>query len=147
MTTNIAANARILIEDIQSRGGALNCVKTGMQQRMIHESAWKSLNSIESGEMGVVGVNIHNDDERLHDSGLKIDSDNTKKCIQRINSHRSTREEKTTQAALDSLRHACIDEHNVMESLIAAAKAGATIGEMNGVMREIFGTWVSPSGV
>ena len=53
----------------------------------------------------------------------------------------------TTQAALDNLRHACIGEQNVMDSLIAAAKAGATIGEMNGVMRECFGTWVSPSGV
>ena len=25
--------------------------------------------------------------------------------------------------------------------------AGATVGEVNGVMREVFGTWVSPSGV
>ena len=66
---------------------------------------------------------------------------------ERIEIHRSRRNEMTTQAALDSLKHACISEHNVMEPLIAAAKAGATIGEMNGVMRECFGTWVSPSGV
>ena len=147
MTTKIAVEARVLIEDIQSRGGALNCVKSGVQQRMIHESAWKNLNSIESGDIGVVGVNVHNDDEQIHDSGLKIDPDNTKKCIERIEIHRSRRNEMTTQSALDSLKHACISEHIVMEPLIAAAKAGATIGEMNGVMRECFGTWVSPSGV
>jgi len=54
MTTKIAVEARVLIEDIQSRGGALNCVKSGVQQRMIHESAWKNVNSIESGDIGVV---------------------------------------------------------------------------------------------
>jgi len=26
-------------------------------------------------------------------------------------------------------------------------KVGATIGEVNGVMRDVFGTWISPSGV
>ena len=36
---------------------------------------------------------------------------------------------------------------DVMEPLIDAAKAGATIGEMNDIMRDVFGTWVSPSGV
>ena len=147
MTANISSEARKMIEEIDSRGGALTCVKEGIQQRMIHESAWKNLNSIESGKTGVVGVNVHNDDEELHDSGLKIDPENTKRCIERLNSHKNSRDYSKTELALNELRRACTDGDNVMEPLIYAAKAGATIGEMNGVMREIFGTWVSPSGV
>jgi len=122
-------------------------VKAGIQQQIIHESAWKNLKSIESGETGVVGVNVHNDDEELRDSGLKIDPENTKRCIERLQSHKNSRDETMTQAALSRLRNACSDGDNVMEPLIEAAKAGATIGEMNGIMREVFGTWVSPSGV
>jgi methylmalonyl-CoA mutase N-terminal domain/subunit len=34
-----------------------------------------------------------------------------------------------------------------MEPLIRAVKVGATLGEVNGVMRDVFGTWISPSGV
>ena len=147
MTSRISVEARSLIDEIQSNGGALNCVKSGVQQRMIHESAWKNLKSIESGQIGVVGVNVFNDDDELQDSGFKIDSDNTKTCIDRLQTHRDNRDAAEVQSALDTLKHACLEGHNVMEPLIAAAKAGVTIGEMNGVMREVFGTWVSPSGV
>jgi len=34
-----------------------------------------------------------------------------------------------------------------MESLISAIKAGSTVGEVNGVMTNVFGTWIAPSGV
>jgi methylmalonyl-CoA mutase N-terminal domain/subunit len=34
-----------------------------------------------------------------------------------------------------------------MPALIEALKAGATVGEVNGIMRDVFGTWISPSGV
>ena len=147
MTSSIASEAKKLIDDIQSRGGALTCVKSGLQQRLIHESAWKNINSIETGQIGVVGVNVHNDDDELHDSGLKIDSENTKRCIERLETHRAERDDSETQTALENLKQACTEGKNVMEPLIASAKAGATIGEMNEIMREVFGTWVSPSGV
>ncbi len=147
LTTRIANEARKIIEDIDINGGALTCVKGGIQQRMIHESAWKNLKSIESGETGVVGVNIHNDNLDLRDSGLKIDPENTKRCIERLQSHKENRDVMKSESALDKLRQACTDGNNVMEPLIDAAKAGATIGEMNAVMRDVFGTWVSPSGV
>ena len=147
MTSRIVSQARKKIEEIDSNGGALTCVKAGLQQRIIHESAWKNLNSIESGETGVVGVNIHIDDEELHDSGLKIDPENTKHCIEGLESHKQNRDATKSDSALAKLRQACTDGSNVMEPLIDAAKAGATIGEMNAVMRDVFGTWVSPSGV
>ena len=34
-----------------------------------------------------------------------------------------------------------------MDALITAVKSEATVGEVNGVMREVFGTWMAPSGV
>ena len=83
----------------------------------------------------------------MHDSGLKIDSENTKRCIERLETHRAERDDSATQSALKNLKQACTEGTNVMEPLIASAKAGATIGEMNEIMREVFGTWVSPSGV
>ena len=147
MTANIATEARKKIEEIDAKGGALNCVKAGVQQQMIHESAWNNLNSIESGDTGVVGVNIHNDDAEVYDSGLKIDSENTERCIKRLQAHKECRDESKVESTLGRLRESCIEGTNVMEPLIDAAKAGATIGEMNAVMRDVFGTWVSPSGV
>ena len=51
------------------------------------------------------------------------------------------------QEELEDLRESCRNGSNVMEPIISAVKAEATLGEVNKVMREEFGTWVSPSGV
>jgi len=38
-------------------------------------------------------------------------------------------------------------DENIMESLISAIKAGSTVGEVNEIMIDVFGTWIAPSGV
>ncbi len=48
---------------------------------------------------------------------------------------------------LRSIEKAIIDGSNLMEPLIEAFKAEVTLGEVNDVLRDNFGTWVSPSGV
>jgi len=45
------------------------------------------------------------------------------------------------------LRECCRNGSNVMPPIISAVKAEATVGEVNSVLREEFGTWVAPSGV
>ena len=47
-TNELIENARKIILEIDSMGGAMECVKAGFQQRIIHESAWEQLSRIES---------------------------------------------------------------------------------------------------
>ena len=51
------------------------------------------------------------------------------------------------QEKLRLLKNVCEGTENVMPALIDALKSGATVGEVNGIMRDVFGTWISPSGV
>jgi methylmalonyl-CoA mutase N-terminal domain/subunit len=60
---------------------------------------------------------------------------------------RNNRDHDSVIEALSALEVACKDGSNVMELLVVAMKAEATVGEVNGVMREVFGTWMAPSGV
>ena len=46
-----------------------------------------------------------------------------------------------------SIEEALIDGSNLMEPMIEAFKAEVTLGEVNDVLRDNFGTWVAPSGV
>ena len=136
------------IKEIDDRGGALECVKSGYQQKLIHESAWANLQELETGELSVIGVNVHiDDDESSGVRGQKIDVEAVSGQIESLQSHRSTRSAEVVSESLLLLREACDGPQNVMEPLIEAVKAGATVGEVNGVMREAFGTWMSPSGV
>ena len=54
-------------------GGALVALKSGFQQRRIHDSAWKQMQDVESHLRKVVGVNHALMDEDLQYEGEEID--------------------------------------------------------------------------
>ena len=137
----------ILINEIETKGGVLDCLKLGFQQKMIHESAWKEIKDIEENNLLVVGVNCNIEEEEELHMGMKIDSDNEKRQISKLEQFRQTRDEEVISKSLEKLRDTCKGDENIMPPLIEALKLGATVGEVNGIMREVFGTWVSPSGV
>ena len=75
ITDVLIKEARSIIHDIRNLGGAMECVKAGFQQRMIHESAWEHLRRVEGKNELVVGVNSHVDESEPDFAGLILDSD------------------------------------------------------------------------
>ena len=148
MTSKIFSEARILVDEIDSRGGALECVKSGYQQKIIHESAWTHLQELESGGLSVIGINAHVDEDNVSSThGQKLDTDAVREQLESLQSLKDSRDTESVLKALERLREACEGMQNVMDPLIHAVKEGATVGEVNGVMKEVFGTWMAPSGV
>ena len=78
---------------------------------------------------------------------MKIDSGNEKNQITKLVNFKKRRNEEEVLNKLNELREVCQGTENIMPSLIESLKIGATVGEVNGIMREVFGTWISPSGV
>ena len=147
MTSRIISEAKALIDDIDSQGGALECIKSGLQQKMIHDSAWKNLQEIETGDIGVVGVNSYLDEDEASINTQKLDAEGVRARIASLKEYRSNRDQDSVTAALKRLEDACSGGENVMEPIIESVKVGATIGEVNGVIKSVFGVWTSPSGV
>ena len=147
MTSRIISEAKALIDDIDSQGGALECIKSGLQQKMIHDSAWKNLQEIETGDIGVVGVNSYLDEDEASINTQKLDAEGVRARIASLKEYRSNRDQDSVTAALKRLEDACSGGENVMEPMIESVKVGATIGEVNGVIKSVFGVWTSPSGV
>ena len=147
LTSEIYDSAMALIAKIESEGGALSAVRSGTQQRMIHESAWKHLRSIETGLHSVVGVNVNEDVDEIPIEGQILDSDLPAKQVEFLNSVRKSRNESEVSRALEKLSVACTTDENLMDYIIEAVKSQCTVGEINSVLTECFGTWISPSGV
>ena len=146
-TDDLILQARSIIHDIETMGGAMECVKAGLQQRIIHESAWGQLNRIENGLELVVGVNTHVDEEEPDFEGLILDSSEANSKITHLIEMKTNRNNESVNDSLIELRKCCKNGSNVMYPIISAVKAEATVGEVNTVLREEFGTWVAPSGV
>ena len=146
MTSEIIKKSLELIDSIESKGGALSGIRSGVQQRMIHESAWKHLNSIEDGSMRVIGVNANQQEEDPIE-GQILDPLLAKNQVLSLSKMRLERDEDMVKISLDKLRKACQTDDNLMDFIIDSVKSYCTVGEINQVLSDSFGTWVSPSGV
>ena len=146
-TKEMILEAKEIMNEIENNGGSMNCIISGFQQKMIHESAWKHMKDIEDESIEVVGVNKYQEEENNNIEAQKLDMENAKRQIASVKKIKDIREQNTVNDALEELRLVCKSDENVMDSIINAVKVGATVGEINSIMREVFGTWISPSGV
>ncbi|MAV60015.1 MAG: methylmalonyl-CoA mutase [Euryarchaeota archaeon] len=146
-TKNIMAEVRKIMSEIEDNGGSMNCIISGYQQKMIHESAWKHMKNVENKDIEVVGVNKYEENNKEDFEAQRLDINNTRKQIIHLQELKKNRNEDAIKIALQELSRVCKSEENIMDSIISAVKAEATVGEINNVMKDVFGTWISPSGV
>ena len=142
------AEAAAIIERIDRMGGIVAAVEEGYPQREIAASAYAFQQKIERGERVVVGVNRHvTPAARDRVPTLKIDQEPEREQVRRIRELRARRSAAAAGAALDGVKRACEGEDNVMEAVLAAAKAEATLGEICQVFRQVFGEYRDPAHV
>jgi methylmalonyl-CoA mutase N-terminal domain/subunit len=67
--------------------------------------------------------------------------------VNRLQELRAERDNGRVGQALDRLRIACQGTENTMPYILEAVRAYATLGEIIGVMKEVFGTYQEPSWI
>ncbi len=137
---------------IERLGGAVAAVEMGYMKQQLVESNTKRLESIESGNSVVVGVNKFTESEPSPLTGgidaiMTVSHEVEQEQIARLNAWRSSRDAKAVDTALAALRRSAQEGINVMPASIACAKAGVTTGEWGAVFREVFGEYRAPTGV
>ncbi len=141
LTNQIEERARVLIAEIESRGGMVPAIETGWVQQQIADAAWEHQRQVESGERVIVGVNRFVEqapsDVELH-RHLEEVAEAQVAALRRL---RREREEARVTCALRDLRAAAASSVNLMPLLVEAVKAYATIGEICGVLRAVFGEY------
>ena len=96
--------------------------------------------------MKVIGVNVNQQEEESIE-GQILDSRLAENQVLSLNKFRSERNNEHVKKSLEKLRKACQTDDNLMDFIIDAVKSNCTVGEINEVLSDSFGTWVSPSGV
>jgi len=108
----------------------------------------------ESGELKVVGVNSFTETEpsplaeiAQHGGIVTIDPAVEHEHAAAIAAWRSARDSAAVEGALTHLRSVAQTSENLVPATIALAKAGGTVGEWAGALREVFGEYRAPTGV
>jgi len=140
-TDEIEKKAMEYIEKIDEIGGAPKAIDIGYIQKEIMDAAYRYQKSIESGEQIVVGMNKFQAEEEPVKDLLKVDPKVGEMQVEKINKLKSERNNDEVESKLKALRNACESDENVMPYIIDAVKEYATLGEICGVMREVFGEY------
>ncbi len=142
LTDELIRRARDLIAQVSEHGGSVAAIESGWMQNQISESAYRAQQAIESGETVVVGMNRFV--EPGDDAPLilqRIDPLVSREQIERLAQFRAQRNGARVQERLDDVRKASSGSDNLMPHFIEAVDAGATLGEICNVLRDVFGRY------
>ncbi len=146
LTDEIEARAAALIAEIDRRGGAVAAIEQGFVQRAIADSAYAYQQAIESGAKTVVGVNrFQMAEEPVRPAILRVDESVQAEQIERVRRLRARRDGAAVQRALAELEAAARGTDNLLYPMKEALRRYATLGEVFGVLRRIFGEYRAPT--
>ena len=142
LTNEIEERAQKYIEQIDGMNGAVAAIEKGFMQREITESAYRFQKEVEAKKRVVVGVNDYVGDEKAPIRTLQVDPTVEKTLVDRLSEIKRQRNQSKINEALDKLRGAAETENeSLMPSIICAVKEYATLGEICGALREVFGEY------
>jgi methylmalonyl-CoA mutase N-terminal domain/subunit len=140
------------LDEIDRLGGMVAAIVAGYPQREIADAAYRYQREFDAGEREVVGVNVHADAaEELAIPLLQVSAASLRAHLGRLARVRRERDGEAVAAALARLRALAerpgSTETNLMPALLECANAYATLGEMCGVFRAVFGEYREPIAV
>jgi len=128
------------MERINALGGILKCVEEGTIQRQLADQAYEVQKKLDSGEMVKVGVNRFRIDEEERDLDVfEVDPQVLSRQSERLQEIKTERDKARVERSLSALKQGIVEQHNLMPYILEAVKAYATVGEIVGTLREIYG--------
>ena len=143
LTNELEARANAYIETIDEMGGATAAVEQGYMQAEIADAAYRAQQAIERGEQVIVGVNkFQEEEEKVALEQLKVDPAIEAQQREHLAQIRAERDAARAATALTAIERAAKEATAPMMPLfVEAVKADCTLGEICGVLRQIWGEY------
>jgi methylmalonyl-CoA mutase N-terminal domain/subunit len=139
LTDEIERRAWELIDKVQELGGSTQALE--FIQRDIEESAASYHERYRTGQDIVVGVNKYVTDQVDDVDILKVDPEAERRQTERLSAFKAARDQAKVDAKLDELRQVAGGEGNLLPPIREALREHASIGEVCGAMRDVFGEY------
>jgi len=139
LTDEIEMRAKELMTQVEEMGGSVESLD--FMQREIEESAASYHERYKSGQDIIVGVNKFVTDTIDDVDILKVDPEAEKRQVARLAKHKQSRDQAAVDGRLAELTAAAEGDVNLLPPMKEALRAGASIGEVCGTLREVFGEY------
>jgi len=141
LTNELERQAYDYFRQIEELGGMVAAVRQNFPQQEIAEASYRYQSEVEARQRLIVGVNAHTVEQDEPIPLHRIDPSLEQQQVERVQAVRARRDSAAAEAALGALGAAAAGDTNLMHSIIAATRAGVTMGEMCDVLRDTWGTW------
>ena len=148
LTDQMEAAALDYFRQIDALGGMIPAIEQGFPQQEIANASYRYQREVEAGDRTIVGVNAFEGGE--HDGPIEllaIDESAARRQVEKLAALRARRDQRAVDEALTRLAGAAASGQNTMPATIDAVRAYATLGEMTGALKQVFGTWSERSVV
>ncbi len=147
-TRRLEAEAYAYFRQIEDLGGVLPAIEMGFFQREIADAAYRYQREIDEKKRVIVGVNEYAEEQPIRIPLLEMDPQGFERQAARLEELRRMRDNEAVGSALRAVEEAARKEtENLMPYLIDAVNAYATLGEITGVLRKVFGTYQEPTWI
>jgi methylmalonyl-CoA mutase, N-terminal domain len=140
LTDELERRAEALLEEVE-QAGVVQGIASGSLERAIADAAYDEQAAIESGERVVVGVNRFVSEEPAEQpiGLLTVPESVRERQLDRLTKVRAERDGAEVERALTTVHMAAAASENVMDAVLDAVRAYATVGEITERMVEVFG--------
>ncbi|MDT0319704.1 acyl-CoA mutase large subunit family protein [Streptomyces millisiae] len=162
LTDRIEADAEKIFERIKELGaravpdgqhpigpvtsGLLRGIEEGWFTGLTAEAAFRYQQALEKGEKKVVGVNCHTGSVTGDLEILRVSHEVEREQVRVLAERRAGRDDAAVRAGLAALVDAARSDRNMIEPMLAAVRAEATLGEICDALRAEWGVYVEPAG-
>ncbi|MDP6988676.1 MAG: methylmalonyl-CoA mutase family protein [Planctomycetota bacterium] len=145
-TNEMEAKIVSLLTALEEEGGIVRGVAEGRVQAEVSRKAYERERRVESGEVAKVGVNVfrEEDEDRREVEFHAYREEEALVQIERLNTVRERRDGAAVAGALERLRADARAGRNTMPAALDAVEAYATVGEVCGALRDVYGTYREP---
>ena len=139
LTDEIELRAKELMEQVAGLGGSVEALD--FMQKEIEESAASYHERYKNGQDVIVGVNKFVTDTPDEVDILKVDPESEVRQVARLKRWKENRDTNAVEARLGAVEHVARGETNMLPPIKEALRAGASIGEVCGALRKVFGEY------
>ncbi|MBN2358586.1 MAG: methylmalonyl-CoA mutase, partial [Deltaproteobacteria bacterium] len=145
MTNEMEKQIVGIMDELDRQSGIVQAVAEGRVQAAVNAQAYAREKDLQSGAIKKVGVNCFAEEEQQREVEFHpYREEEARRQIERLAKVRAARDQGRIKTLLEQVRSAASSDKNVMPSIMDAVEAYATVGEVCGVLKEVFGTYREP---
>jgi methylmalonyl-CoA mutase N-terminal domain/subunit len=146
LTVRLIEASRELMDRVEELGGAVAAIEENFYQRQIQDAAYRHQRLVEAGDRVIVGVNRFTETSQPQVEILRVGAELEEEQVRRLHEVRAGRDQAVVDRALAALKDEAEGTGNLLPPMREALAAYATVGEVAGTLRTVFGTY-RPSAV